>query len=123
MSAPRILVVEDNFFVADAIGRDIVELGWAVAGPAPSVARALALLETESVSAALLDIRLGGESVVPVADRLTELGCPFAFVSAYRHEGSEVLPERFADVPFHSKPLTRELLADAVEGLLSSDEE
>src|SRR3546814_5501454 len=41
---------------------------------------------------ALLDIALSGEQSFPIADRLSELGVPFAFVTGL---AAEALPARF----------------------------
>jgi len=114
---PTILVVEDNFFLAEVMRDQLVALGYRVLGPAPTVGDALALLDPRP-AAGLLDINLGGELVTPVADRLLELGVPFGFVSAYTDQ--EVLPERFTDAPFHAKPLSGRELEAVVESLLAA---
>lgn len=113
-----ILVVEDQFLLAQLMEDEIESMGYRVVGPAGSVSRALELLD-EPLTAALLDINLGDELVTPVAKGLMERNIPFAFLSAYADAG--MLPDALADRPFFEKPLSGEDLAVALEKLVSLD--
>jgi CheY-like chemotaxis protein len=77
----RVLVVEDEFLIAIEIERCLREAGAEVAGPVPDARRALALVEDESLDAAVLDVNLRGEAVYAVADRLRERGVPYLFAT------------------------------------------
>jgi CheY-like chemotaxis protein len=69
----RILVVEDEYMVAEDLRVELESMGAEVLGPVPSVARALALLaRTSEIDAAILDVNLGSEMVFPVAEALRE---------------------------------------------------
>jgi len=82
--SPRhILVVEDEALVALELQLSLTEAGFAVLGPAPTVAAALALLAKHRPDAAVLDASLRGERVTPVAEALARLGVPFVLASAY----------------------------------------
>ncbi|GJE70157.1 response regulator [Methylorubrum podarium] len=81
LSGRRILVVEDEYLIAIEMERWLQEAGAEVAGPVPDTKRALALIETEPLDAAVLDVHLNGEPVYPVADRLTECGVPYLFAT------------------------------------------
>jgi DNA-binding response OmpR family regulator len=81
LSGRRILVVEDEYLIAIEMERWLQEAGAEVAGPVPDTKRALALIETEPLDAAVLDVHLNGEPVYPVADRLTERGVPYLFAT------------------------------------------
>lgn len=109
---PRILVVEDEFLVALDVEAMLAALGCDLAGPAATVEQAIALLASERVDAALLDINVGGKLVFPVAERLAGQGIPFAFATGY--DAGSVLPDRFADRPVLRKPYDEEHLADLV---------
>lgn len=108
----RILVVEDDYFVADDLSRGLAEEGAEVLGPVPSVAAALDLLDREDwPDLALLDVKLGDETVYPLADVLRRLGIRFVFATAY---GQGELPDAYAQVPRCEKPLIMHQLLRAL---------
>ncbi len=72
-----VLIVEDNFLIADDLKTSLEELGWQIVGPAPDVRTSLALLENCRPSVAVLDMQLGYELVTAVAQRLKDLDVPF----------------------------------------------
>ena len=65
-------------------------------------AGALALLEREAVDIGLIDLLLGSETSLPVADRLVERSIPFALFSGY--DDPRELVARFPQVPLLQKP-------------------
>jgi len=108
----RILVVEDNYLVADDLRQRLQAAGAVVIGPVPSVARAEALLgDHAEIDCAVLDVNLGEESVLPLADHLAERGVPFVFLSGY---GREALPPRFASAALLHKPADMATLVVAI---------
>lgn len=108
----RILVVEDEFYIADDLVRTLSDLGAEVVGPVPSRADAMKLLEqAPPVDIAILDINLHGQSVFPVADLLRQRGVPFIFASGY---DADLLPQRFRGAPHCQKPFNIEALATAL---------
>lgn len=109
----RVLVVEDSFFAARAIARLVQDFGASVVGPAPSVGKALELIEAEGCDAAVLDINLGAETVDPVADRLDALKLPFFFVTGYGSPG--LLGERFRSRTLLPKPVEKDQFFKAAE--------
>ncbi|WP_295531964.1 HWE histidine kinase domain-containing protein [Novosphingobium sp. Chol11] len=105
----RLLVVEDSFLVLLTIERMCEDLSWHVVGPATRLDEAIALAQTETFDAALLDVNLNGEMSWAVADVLNERGIPFAFSTGY--DKSNMLPERLADSEIIAKPYHIEELA------------
>jgi len=80
----RILVVEDEYMMAEDLRHDLEKAGAKVVGPVPSVAGALRLLAEEGViDGAILDVNLRGEKAYPVADVLRERGIPFVLATGY----------------------------------------
>jgi DNA-binding response OmpR family regulator len=106
---PRVLLVEDEFMIAEFIAGLLTANGFAIAGMAGTTAAALAMIETLQFDCALLDVNLRGEPVTPVADRLAELGKPYIFLTGY---AAHRVPEGHQNVPCISKPVKiPELLA------------
>lgn len=77
------LIVEDEYLIALNLKQMLEASGWRVIGPAPTVRRALRLLENEAPSVALLDVTLGDGMVTPVAEALKARQVPFVVASAY----------------------------------------
>ncbi|RDS79880.1 response regulator [Dyella monticola] len=114
-----VLLVEDDYLVADALRAALEEEGMQVAGPYPSISSATRALDNEErIDAALLDVHLNNERVFPLADRLVDEGIPAIFVTGY---GSETFPERFADLPRLSKPVHYKELFACIAELISSN--
>jgi CheY-like chemotaxis protein len=79
----RILVIEDEYLVAEDISMTLEELGYRVVGPVPSVDEAIALIVGGQLDGALLDANLDGISSAPVAAALATRGVPFVVVTGY----------------------------------------
>lgn len=75
----RILIVEDEIFIGLELEQVMRDTGADVVGPAVSVPEALRLIESHAITAAVLDLQLGKQDSIPVAQRLTEAGIPFIF--------------------------------------------
>jgi DNA-binding response OmpR family regulator len=98
----RILIVEDEFLVADHIAMSLEDLGYAVIGPVATVAEALGLVADEPLDGVVLDANLDGVSSAPVAAELATRGVPFVVVTGY---GQLDLPSRqLNDAPRVTKP-------------------
>ncbi|MBB3559016.1 CheY-like chemotaxis protein [Rhizobium sp. BK512] len=114
----RVLVVEDEFLLAEETRRELVKLGAVVIGPTPRVDDALFLIEDEQIDAAILDVFLSDAMVFPVAERLEELGIPFVFATAY---DPSIIPERFGGYILCDKPIELENIAQGLFGSPVSD--
>jgi len=81
----RILVVEDDQFLALHMQAILRSLGFAVVGPAPSLKTGLRLAEeSDDIDAAILDVRLDQDQrVFPVAQTLQRRSIPFSFMTGY----------------------------------------
>jgi len=108
----RVLIVEDNYVVADALRYLIDGYDGAVTAIVPSVERALEALAANPVDIAVLDINLHGASVVPLAEHLRAQGVPFVFLTGYGD--AELLPEDLRDRPRFDKPVQAERLVEAL---------
>ncbi len=104
LDGAKLLVVEDSFAVADALSWELSTFGAVEVRMSPSVETALEQISAEPFDAALLDVNLGGESVLPVADQLDEHGVPFVFVTGYSE--SDLLEGRYSEAPKYQKPVS-----------------
>jgi len=112
-----ILIVEDEYFLADDLAGEVRRLGADVIGPASEIGKAREMLSSgAAVDAALLDINVRNEMVFPLARLLRERNIPFVFTTGYDKES--IRPE-FADVPLWEKPIDISLLADYLAGLIA----
>jgi DNA-binding NtrC family response regulator len=78
LKGAHVLLVEDDFLIAVDVEMTLTAAGADVA-KSRTVRDGLALAEEEDLTAAILDVRLGRETVAPVARRLAERGVPFFF--------------------------------------------
>ncbi len=109
----RILIADDEPLIAMMAEDWLDELGHAAVGPAHDLDGALALADGD-LDAAILDLTLGGHESYPVAERLRELGVPFAFATGH---GREYLKPGFRDAPQLPKPFEFETFRLLVEAL------
>ncbi|HEV3494300.1 MAG TPA: response regulator [Reyranella sp.] len=102
----RILVVEDENFLAMELAWIVEDAGYSVVGPERSVAETRQVLASKVVDLALLDVNLGGELVFPVSKMLDTLGIPFVFITS----NPDLLPAEYRHRPLMTKPFRQEAL-------------
>lgn len=115
LSGKRILVVEDEYYIAADIRRVLEAEGAVVIGPAGHLGQGLALVE-EPIDAGLLDVNLHGEASFGIADRLAARGVPYTFVTGY---DSWAIPEHYETVPRLTKPFVMERAVEAVQRMVA----
>jgi DNA-binding response OmpR family regulator len=113
LQGQRVILVEDETYVALLLEDMLEEIGCTVVGTAATVEDGLELANAIEADAALLDINVGGEDVFPVARRLTERGIPVIFATGY---GSHGLPDEWQGHIVVRKPF----LIDGILGALSA---
>lgn len=99
----RILVVEDEYLLAIGIADEIEDHGGIVVGPMTTLDDGIRALEEHKPDAAIVNINLGPDKVYPLADQMRAKDVPFVFASS---EDRAAIPDRFNDVPLHSKPIS-----------------
>ncbi|MDR9776001.1 response regulator [Rhizobium hidalgonense] len=113
----RVLVVEDEFMLAEDLCQELAEAGAVVIGPAQSLERAMELLAVpDGLDAAVLDVNLQGKQVFPVADALLERQVPFVFTTGY---DASVLPARFVSMRCCAKPLDMPRLMETLRSAIT----
>jgi CheY-like chemotaxis protein len=108
-----VLIVEDDPIIALDFEDTLLGFGVKTVRTAPSVAKALVLIEQRLPDFALLDVGLIRENSFAVAEGLAALKIPFVFVTGYSSDAR--LPAAFANQPRLSKPYS----TDALRALLS----
>ncbi|HWD29440.1 MAG TPA: response regulator [Rhizomicrobium sp.] len=112
---PRVLIVEDEWLIA-AFLEDILQgMGCEVLGPVPSVEQALAIIANDPPDAAVLDISLGRENSLPVADVLLRDEIPFVFASGYM---TADLPAPYSNCIVLAKPISESQLQPVLRDLI-----
>lgn len=77
------LIVEDQLLIAMDLETILQDAGIVVMGVARSTTEALRMLETRMPDVAVLDVNLGGENSLPVAEALRARGVPYVFATGY----------------------------------------
>ncbi|WP_137681719.1 HWE histidine kinase domain-containing protein [Aurantiacibacter suaedae] len=116
LSSPTVLLLEDNMIIAMDGERFLANLGAEKVLTASSVTQAMSMLDAETVVCGVLDLNLGIENSLPVAQRLRTTGVPFAFATGYGDAGE--LAEEYPDVPVLTKPYDEDELAAILRQIL-----
>lgn len=112
LSGRRILLVEDDYFIANELQEELKKLGAAILGPVATVAEALEVLAAhQDADGAILDVNLGGEMVFPVVDALRRRNVPVVLATGY---DESMIPERYADLPRFEKPARTDRIVRAL---------
>ncbi|MCR6643326.1 MAG: response regulator [Terricaulis sp.] len=109
--------MEDDALIAMELGERLDEMGYAVIGPAMTLADAEAAAAAEErPDAALLDANLAGQSSVSVGVALVARGVPVAFCTGY--DEIKNLPSELQSAPLLTKPVSDERLMAALRNML-----
>jgi DNA-binding NarL/FixJ family response regulator len=84
MTSPAgILIVEDEWVVARDMQRCLEDAGYRVTGAVATATDAPHLVESDPPDLVLIDIVLGAEDGIPLAEWLRDQGVPFVYVTAH----------------------------------------
>lgn len=111
----HVLIVEDEYFIADELAEALSLAGATVLGPARNIDQALQLLDATSVDFAIVDINLRGSATFSVADRLADRHIPFVFATGY---DTGIIPDRHRGITVWEKPFDIDQLSLHVEAAL-----
>jgi len=118
LTGRRILVVEDEYFLADDIVRALEALGARIAGPFGELKDATRMLDDDgAIDAAIIDVNLWSEMVFPLARMLKARQIPFIFTTGF-DRGS--IDAEFQDVNVWEKPLDLTAMIREVTKLIRS---
>jgi len=118
LTGRRILVVEDEYFLADDLSRHFASLGAEIIGPIAYIDDAAEVLKADAaIDGALLDINVRSEMIFPLARLLRSRKVPFVFTTGYDRRS---LGPEFGDVQVWEKPLDIPRLARSLTALMSA---
>ena len=104
----RILIVEDEYYLAADLAEALRAQDAEVIGPVGSFDEAMAAIESGGIDKVVLDMNLRGEMSFTVAERLDEAGIPYVIATGY---SAESLPEALRGKPRIGKPFRPERVA------------
>lgn len=109
LSGMRVLIVEDDYYLATDAEAALASAGAAVLGPCGDEESGVALAQQEEIDCAILDVNLRPGPSFELAKIMRSRSIPFLFVTGYDREA---IPSEFADVQRLQKPYdSRDLLA------------
>ena len=106
-----VLVLEDEYILADDARRVLVRAGAEVIGPFVTAGEALEATETDRPDCALLDLDLGGGADFEPARILQRRGVPLVFFSGY---DVSVVPADLRRERFIEKPVFMAAIVDVI---------
>jgi DNA-binding NarL/FixJ family response regulator len=87
-----------------------------VVGSCSNIKSALAKVASSDIEVAILDIRLGRESIAPVARELEKKGIPFVFYSG--QVGSDPIRDEFPTIKILPKPAAARVIVAEIAALM-----
>lgn len=114
LSGKRVLLIEDEYLIADDLRHLLSKAGAQVVGPCATLEKATAAVDEGAFDCAILDINLKGKSALPLAERLLAERRSFAIATGY---GGNAIPDDLKQVPRIEKPFDPPALLDLIRQL------
>ncbi|WP_063996748.1 response regulator [Bradyrhizobium sp.] len=117
----RVLIVEDEFFIALDAEEQVKSLGHSVVGTAVSAEQAIRLAGEEKPDLVLMDIRLIGpvDGITAAQEIRSRYGVEAIFVTANTDPSTLARAESIEPLAVLRKPLTKDRLAAQLARLLT----
>ena len=110
-----VFVVEDEPVIAMDLAAILFDAGASVVGPCGEADECLELARSAAISIAVLDVRIGRQSVAPVAEALEQRGIPFLFYSGQVE--TDAVRKAWPEATFVPKPAPTRRLVSALAAL------
>ncbi len=111
LKALSILIIEDEYILAEDAQRVLLRAGAGVVGPFGTAGEALAAVVRHRPDCALVDLNLGAGPDFGPARALRAHGVPVVFFSGY---DAAVIPADFRHAHFLQKPIHMPMIVDVV---------
>lgn len=115
LAGHNILVVEDEYFLADDVASALSSIGAKVIGPMNDLDKAMQAVSENAPAGAVLDVNVRGRAIYPLAKELQLRGIPFVFMSGY---GKDAIPAEYRHVAHCEKPFDVNVLASELADLV-----
>ena len=116
LNGTRILVVEDEYYLAADLSRALEDEGALVIGPVGNLSEAQESVASADFDCAVIDMNLRGSVAHQVAEQLGQRGVPFLIATGYDRAS---LPESLQHAPRVEKPFALEEVIDRLVNLRS----
>jgi DNA-binding response OmpR family regulator len=117
LAGQRILVLEDDYYLASDAASALRTAGAEVVGPFPREAPAIEAVRHGGLTSAVVDINLGPGPSFETAHVLRQAGVPFIFLTGY-DQGA--IPDEFGGIPRLEKPVEPRQLVRALDRLIGA---
>lgn len=115
----RVLIVEDQYALADELRTHLRSAGAIVIGPVARLEQGLRLIEEEAaIDAAVLDVNLGDSDVYPLAERLVQREVPILFATGY---DPSWVAHQYSQYAVHVKPVALSAIVKALHRAIQRD--
>lgn len=115
---PKVLIVEDSYLTAAAVGDMVRDCGCDVAATVGHVESGIEFLRDNTVDVAVVDVDLHGESSLPLCRQLNDRNIPFFFLTGY--DERHAIPQEFKGRKLISKPVDDRELGTALWGIAAN---
>ena len=122
LRARRVLVVEDEFFLAVQIEEWLLEDGFEVVDVVHTAEEAIAVAEAERPDLVIMDIRLASETdgIVAALEILNRTGIRCIFATAFDDTATRERGDKARPFAWLRKPVTADALLGAVKAAFGS---
>ena len=119
----KLLIVEDEFIIAQDIQNIVRQLGYAVMGTAKSAQEALTIIEQELPDLILLDIKIHGSfSGIDLAYIVeTQYEIPYLYITSYADDETLKMINASKAIGYILKPFKKDDIARALQKQFNSD--
>ena len=111
LEGARVLVVEDEFLIADDLARALRDVGAIPVGPVATIDEAEEIVRRQALDAAIVDLNLRGRMASDFARRLVSTGLPCLIVSGYDGAG---LSESISGIARLEKPVSATVVIETL---------
>jgi DNA-binding response OmpR family regulator len=116
LAGTRVLVVEDDALLLLDLEEVLRQAGVQSVYTCCTIEEALRCSETERFDAAIIDVRIGSDSIAPIARQLVARGTPFVFYTG-QPRNDRIMAECL-NCQILSKPAQSDVIVNTLTGLL-----